>query len=110
MRVDNTDPERIVARAIELHAKGDPDALARAILNELWEAGYDVRPMPIRHNPTIPAESAYTAQEEATAAADFAQRGPVASIDVLRQQADESRNEPIRDKINEIARKCDEPR
>ena len=38
------DPERIIVAAIELHARGNVAALKRVILNELWEAGYDVRP------------------------------------------------------------------
>ena len=40
------DPERIIAATIGRHARGDVAALARAILNELWEAGYDVRQRP----------------------------------------------------------------
>ena len=40
------EPERISAAVIERYARGDPIALARAILNELWEAGYDVRARP----------------------------------------------------------------
>jgi hypothetical protein len=40
------EPERIIAEVIERHARSDVAALARAILNELWEAGYDVRLRP----------------------------------------------------------------
>jgi hypothetical protein len=47
--------ERLVAAALERHAKDGPARIARAILEELWEAGYDVvrRPniIPIRRNP-----------------------------------------------------------
>ena len=49
------DVERVIFDAIWRHSKGDPEALARAILESLWEAGYDVtrRPdmIPIRRNP-----------------------------------------------------------
>jgi hypothetical protein len=37
------DPERIIAAAIERHARGDISALAHAIVNELWEAGFEIR-------------------------------------------------------------------
>ncbi|SRR6266849_4989371 len=40
------EPEKIVAEAIERHAKGDPAALAVAIIERLWEAGYEIRPRP----------------------------------------------------------------
>ncbi len=40
------EPEQIIAAAIELHAKGDPAALAVAIIERLWEAGYEIRPRP----------------------------------------------------------------
>ena len=40
------EPERIIAAAIERHARGDLAALARAILNELWEAGFELRLRP----------------------------------------------------------------
>jgi hypothetical protein len=47
--------ERLIAGTIRQHSRGDPVALARAILEALWEAGYDVtrRPdlIPIRRNP-----------------------------------------------------------
>ena len=50
------EPEQIIAAAIERHAKGDPAALAVAIIERLWEAGYEIRPRPdliqIRPNPT----------------------------------------------------------
>jgi hypothetical protein len=46
--------ERLVASCIDRHAQSDPARVARAILEELWEAGYDVirRPdvIPIRRN------------------------------------------------------------
>jgi hypothetical protein len=38
------DPEQIIAAAIERCAGGDIAALACAIIEELWEAGFDVRP------------------------------------------------------------------
>ena len=47
--------ERLIVACVERHAQGSPAALARAILETLWEAGYDVtrRPdvIPIRRNP-----------------------------------------------------------
>jgi len=47
-------PEQIIAGAIERHAKGDPAALAQAILSALDAEGFEVRPksdlMPIRRN------------------------------------------------------------
>ena len=39
-------PGRIIAAAIERHARGDVPALAAAIVNELWEAGYEIRQRP----------------------------------------------------------------
>ena len=49
------DIERIIEAAIWGRSKGDPAALARAILEDLWDAGYDVthRPdvVPTRSNP-----------------------------------------------------------
>jgi hypothetical protein len=33
------DPERIIAAAIDRHARGDVPALARAIVDELWRPG-----------------------------------------------------------------------
>jgi hypothetical protein len=38
--------ERIIAACIDRHSKGDPAALVRAVLEELWEAGYDVTRRP----------------------------------------------------------------
>jgi hypothetical protein len=47
--------ERIIEAAIKRHIAGNPSALRRAIIESLWEAGYDVtrRPdlIPIRRNP-----------------------------------------------------------
>jgi Fe-S oxidoreductase len=47
--------ERLVAFRVERYAKSDSAKVARAILEMLWEAGYDVtrRPdvIPIRRNP-----------------------------------------------------------
>jgi predicted trehalose synthase len=55
------EPEQIIAEAIERHAKGDPAALAVAIVERLWEAGYEIRLrpglIPIRPNPTPRAGS-----------------------------------------------------
>lgn len=49
-------PARIILAAIERHARGDPEALARAILAELDKAGLEIRPkpdvIPIKGNPT----------------------------------------------------------
>jgi hypothetical protein len=49
------DVERLIAASAQRNAGRSPEALARAILEGLWEAGYDVtcRPdmVPIRHNP-----------------------------------------------------------
>ena len=49
------DIERIIVAAIERRSKRDPAALARAVLEELWEAGYDVTcrsdMIPVRLNP-----------------------------------------------------------
>lgn len=38
------DPEAIITETIYKHARGDIERLARAIIEELWEAGYDIRP------------------------------------------------------------------
>ncbi len=104
------DPERIIAAAIERDAKSNPAALARAILDELWEAGFDVRPrldeIPIRDNPGTGDNTIkgpwpdYTPADERHAASQK-------PAELFRQLADEPRNEPIRDKIGEIARKYD---
>ena len=46
--------ERIITAVIERHAKDNAPTLASAILEALWEAGYDVRlrpeMIPIRQN------------------------------------------------------------
>jgi hypothetical protein len=48
--------ERIIVATIWRHPKADPATLARMIVEELWETGYDVTPrpdvIPIRHNPS----------------------------------------------------------
>lgn len=48
------DAEQVIAAALCGRLKGDPETLARAIFESLWEAGYDVtrRPdmIPIRRN------------------------------------------------------------
>jgi hypothetical protein len=38
------DPEQIIAATLKRHLQGNPESLTRQILEELWEAGYDVRP------------------------------------------------------------------
>jgi len=43
MVIPEDEMERIVAAAIERHVKGDPVRLARAIIEQLWEAGFDLR-------------------------------------------------------------------
>ena len=40
------EPERIIAVAIERHGKGDPAALAREIVVELRNAGFEIRANP----------------------------------------------------------------
>ena len=53
--IPEDDIEQVIEAAIWRRVKGDPAALARAIIESLWEAGYDVtlRPdaIPIRRNP-----------------------------------------------------------
>lgn len=62
------DPERVITAAIERYAKGDPAALAQMILNDLWEAGYDVRPRPDAQNDALshysPADEEQAVNEE----------------------------------------------
>ena len=47
--------ERLIVTCVERHSRDNPAALVRAILETLWEAGYEVtrRPdlIPIRRNP-----------------------------------------------------------
>jgi hypothetical protein len=49
------DVERLIASCVERQAQSDPARMTRAILETLWEAGYDVtrRPdmIPIQRNP-----------------------------------------------------------
>jgi hypothetical protein len=51
------DIERTILACVERHSNNCPAALARAILETLWEAGYEVtrRPdmIPIRRNPGL---------------------------------------------------------
>lgn len=42
--VPEDDPESIIAIAVKRHVKGDPEALAQALMEQLWEAGFDIRP------------------------------------------------------------------
>jgi hypothetical protein len=39
------DPEHIIGAILKRDAQRDPESLTRAILEQLWEAGYDVRPV-----------------------------------------------------------------
>jgi hypothetical protein len=56
-------PERIIVAVIKRYAKRDSAALARAILDELWEAGYDLRPRP---DATAAVSSRYSQADEPT--------------------------------------------
>jgi hypothetical protein len=38
------DPEQIITATLKRHVACSPEVLTRAILEQLWEAGYDVRP------------------------------------------------------------------
>ena len=38
------DPEYIISTTLKQYARCDPELLTREILEQLWEAGYDVRP------------------------------------------------------------------
>ena len=38
------EPEQIIAAALKHHPRRDPAALTRQILEQLWEAGYEIRP------------------------------------------------------------------
>jgi hypothetical protein len=38
------DPEYIISATLKQYARCDPELLTREILEQLWEAGYDVRP------------------------------------------------------------------
>jgi hypothetical protein len=42
MPESDDDVERIITAAVWPHSKSDPAALARVILEDLWEAGYEV--------------------------------------------------------------------
>jgi hypothetical protein len=97
--------EQIIEAAIKRYIVGDPAALRRAILEALWEAGYDVtcRPdlIPIRRNPGEgTAASPYTAEQEREA------RG-LSPAGLFQRLADEPRNALLRDKISEVAGKFD---
>jgi hypothetical protein len=60
--------DQVIAASIGRHSKADLAALARAILEDLWEACYDVtrQPdmIPIRRNPGENAASPYTAEQK----------------------------------------------
>jgi hypothetical protein len=52
--LDEVEVERVIAVAIYRYAKSDVDALARNIIADLREAGYEIRrtnAIPIRRNP-----------------------------------------------------------
>lgn len=95
------DPEVVILAAIERHSRGDPAALARMILSELWAAGYDVTIRSDAHDAGPPHYS--EADEQRAVAEQLADR-PRELFDRL---ASEPRNAPLADKIREIARKFD---
>ena len=43
-RREESDVERVIVAAIEKHARGDVETLARGIMLELYRAGYEIRP------------------------------------------------------------------
>lgn len=97
------DVERLIAACAQRNVGHGPETLARAILEGLWDAGYDVtrRPdlIPIRHNPGEDgAPPPYTAEQEQEAKS-------LAPAELFRRLADEPRNAPIREKIGEITEK-----
>lgn len=97
------DPEKIIADTVARSARGTPNRIARAILDELWNAGYEIVPkrnlIPIRHNPGEgPAPSPYGEDAEAEAR-------DMSPAELFRLLANEPKNAAIRDKIIEIARK-----
>jgi hypothetical protein len=93
--------ERVIVAAIWQHSKGDPATLARMIVEELWEAGYDVtrRPdmIPIRYNSgESAAYSPYTAEQESKAQG-------LAPAELFQRLADEPCNAQIAGEIRKIA-------
>ena len=91
--------EQIVEAAIRRHSKSDPALLGRAILESLWELGYDVtrRPdmIPIVRNPGEGIVSPYMAEQDREAQ-DLT---PAEQFQCLEG---EPCNAPIRDTISEI--------
>jgi hypothetical protein len=95
------DVERVIVAAIWQHSRGDPAALARMIIEELWEAGYDVTRrldmIPIRYNSGENATSfPYTAEQESKARC-------FAPAELFRRLADEPCNAQIAGEIRKIA-------
>jgi hypothetical protein len=41
---DESEIERVIVGAIEKHARGDVELLARGIMLELYRAGFEIRP------------------------------------------------------------------
>src|SRR5436190_15894853 len=87
------DPEKIIAAAIERHARGDLAALARAILNELWRAGYDVTP---RHDAAV---SRYSEADERQV---LQQRVTEKPGELFQPLAEKLRNESMRDRSTRL--------
>jgi hypothetical protein len=98
------DVEQVIFNTLCRRSKGDPEALARAILESLWEAGYDVTRLPdmipIRANPGEAPASPYAVEGEHEAQG-------LSPAELFQRLAEEPRNAPIQGKINEIARKFD---
>lgn len=97
------DIERLIAACTKRHSGRGPDALARAMLESLWEAGYHVtrRPdmIPIRRNVGEDAPpSQYTAEQEREAQG-------LTPAELFQRLVDEPRNAAIREKIGDIAGK-----
>jgi hypothetical protein len=40
---DEVEIERVIIKAVERHARGNPDALARQLIAELRRAGFEIR-------------------------------------------------------------------
>jgi hypothetical protein len=97
------DVERLIAACAQRNVGRGPETLARAILEGLWEAGYDVtrRPdmIPIRRSPGEDGAPRATRQNKST------RRGGVPPAELVRRRADKLCNAPIREKIGKIAGK-----
>ena len=94
--------DRIIDATLRRHHADNPAALRRAILEALWESGYEVtrQPdlIPIRRNSGEVPRSPYTPEQEREAQG-------TAPAELFRRLADEPRNRAIRDKIVEVAGK-----